>query len=321
MRAVYPNSTDEAPVFVRGSHISQQKDRLMKIAVIGFGEAGQSISRGLAPSATQVNAYDLRFQGPDRAKLLDRARGDGVLTQDRLADAVAGADVVLSTVVANVALQVGADLAGVLSPGQAFVDLNSVSPRTKQAISKEVASSGADFIEGAVMARVGADGHKTPILLAGPRAASLACKLNSLGMNTESVGETIGQASANKMLRSIMAKGISALLLECLIAAHRYNIVDRILDSVGTSFPGIDWDKTSTYYLGRVALHGTRMGAEMKEVSDTLSDVGIEPILALAIGERIAWGGENLGGIVWPDDKPGDREEILAALDRHLRAH
>jgi 3-hydroxyisobutyrate dehydrogenase-like beta-hydroxyacid dehydrogenase len=293
----------------------------MKIAIIGFGEAGQSISRGLAPSATQVTAYDLRFRGPDRAKLLDRARGDGVLTQDRLAEAVAGADVVLSTVVANVALQVGTDLAGVLSPGQAFVDLNSVSPRTKQAISEKVASSGADFIEGAVMARVGADGHKTPILLAGPRAASLASKLNSIGMNTESVGETIGQASANKMLRSIMAKGISALLLECLIAAHRYNIVDRILDSIGTSFPGIDWDKTSTYYLGRVALHGTRMGAEMKEVADTLSDVDIEPILARAIGERIAWGGENLGGIAWPDDKPGDRKEILAALDRRLRTH
>ncbi|GEO16128.1 NAD(P)-dependent oxidoreductase [Microvirga aerophila] len=293
----------------------------MKIAIIGFGEAGQSISRGLAPSASQVTAYDLRFQGADRAKLLQQAQDDGVLTQDRLVDAVAGADVILSTVVANVALKVGTDVADVLSPGQAFVDLNSVSPRTKQAISQKIANSGADFVEGAVMARVGADGHKTPILLAGPKATSLAGRLNGIGMNTEAVGETIGQASASKMLRSIMAKGISALLLECLIAAHRYNIVDRILDSIGTSFPGIDWDKTSTYYLGRIALHGTRMGAEMKEVADTLSDVDIDPILALAIGERIAWGGKHLAGIDWPDDKPGDREEILAALERRLRAH
>ena len=292
----------------------------MKIAIIGFGEAGQSIARGLVPSAKQVTAYDLRFQGADRAKLTEHAQRIGVLTPDLLSDAVAGADVILSTVVANVALQVGTEIAEVLQPGQTFVDLNSVSPRTKQAMAEKVAGSGADFVEGAVMARVGADGHKTPILLAGPKAASLVDRLNGIGMNTEAVGETIGQASANKMLRSIMAKGISALLLECLIAAHRYGIVHRILDSIDSSFPGIDWDKTSTYYLGRVALHGTRMGAEMNEVADTLSDVEIDPILALAIGKRIAWGGACLSGIEWPDGKPGHREEILAALESRLRA-
>lgn len=293
----------------------------MKVAVIGFGEAGQSISRGLALSVSQVTAYDLRFQGPDRDQLLQRAREYGVITQDCMMHAVSGADVILSTVVADVALKVGLDVADVLSPGQAFVDLNSVSPRTKQAISEKVAVSGADFVEGAVMARVGVDGHKTSILLAGPKASSLASRLNEIGMNTEAVGEIIGQASASKMLRSIMAKGISALLLECLIAAHRYNLVDRILESVGTSFPGIDWDKTSAYYLGRIALHGRRMGAEMKEVADTLRDVDIDPILAIAIGERIAWGGQLLAGIDWPDNKPSGRQEILEALEHRLRAH
>ncbi|MDB5512289.1 MAG: 6-phosphogluconate dehydrogenase, NAD-binding protein [Enterovirga sp.] len=290
----------------------------MNITIIGYGEAGQSIARGLAGGGTEVTVFDVRLGGPDRAKLLDVASRDGVRTRDTMADAAAAAEIVLSTVVANVALTVAQHAAQVLSPGQSFVDLNSVSPRSKSAMSLAVSASGADFVEGAVMARVGADGHRTPILLAGPQAARLATVLNGIGMNTEAVGDTVGQASANKMLRSIMAKGISALLLECLVAAHRYDVVDRILDSIAGSFPGIDWDKTSTYYLGRVALHGRRMGAEMQEVADTLSDVGIEPLMARAIGSRIAWGGENLAGVEWPNGEPGEREEILAALQQRL---
>jgi 3-hydroxyisobutyrate dehydrogenase-like beta-hydroxyacid dehydrogenase len=292
----------------------------MKITIIGFGEAGQSISKGLVSAATAIAVYDIRFSGPERDKLIERAKEYGAVPHEGLADAIAGSDIIMSAVVADVAIKVSADVAAAISPGQVFIDLNSVSPRTKQAISRNIEGREGDFIEAVVMARVAGEGHKTPMLFAGPLAADISEKLNDIGMNTQAVGKTIGQASANKMLRSIMAKGISALLLECLVAAHRYGIVDRILGSVATSFPGIDWDKTSNYYLGRVALHGQRMGAEMNEVAETLSDIGLDPVMARAIGARIAWGGKILAGYPWPNGEPGDRHEILAAIEQRLAA-
>lgn len=292
----------------------------MKITIIGFGEAGQSISKGLVSAATAIAVYDIRFSGPEGDKLIERAKEYGAMPHEGLADAIAGSDIIMSAVVADVAIKVSADVAAAISPGQVFIDLNSVSPRTKQAISRHIEGRGGDFVEAVVMARVAGDGHKTPMLFAGPLAADISEKLNDIGMNTQAVGKTIGQASANKMLRSIMAKGISALLLECLVAAHRYGIVDRILGSVATSFPGIDWDKTSSYYLGRVALHGQRMGAEMNEVAETLSDIGLDPVVARAIGARIAWGGKILAGYPWPNGEPGDRQEILAAIEQRLAA-
>jgi hypothetical protein len=43
------------------------------------------------------------------------------------------------------------------------------------------------------------------------------------------------------------------------------------------------------YLVSRVAEHGRRRAAEMREVARTLEDVGIEPTMALATAARQDW--------------------------------
>jgi 3-hydroxyisobutyrate dehydrogenase-like beta-hydroxyacid dehydrogenase len=263
------------------------------IAFIGFGEAAQAMAQGLCDEQRVAGlcAYDPRFAdaagGPE---LRERARERGVRVAETPADAVSGADLVLSLVVGSAAVAVGEAMAPVLQPGQIFVDLNSISPDAKQAVGLALATGGraAQFVEGAVMARVLPYRHKVPILLAGPAAERAAGLMRGVGMQVEPVGDRIGQACAVKMIRSVIVKGIEALLLESLTAAERCGVRERILDSIGETFPGLDWRQVAAYFIGRTRQHGARRVTEMKEAAATLRGFGLEPRMAEASGATIA---------------------------------
>ncbi|MDC7986037.1 DUF1932 domain-containing protein [Rhodoplanes sp. TEM] len=292
-----------------------------RIALIGFGEAGRSIAAGLVKEAkVAVKAYDLRFAGPEGAALREAAAACGVTPCTDLREAADGATVMLSLVVGSAAVAAARSAAEVLKPGCIYVDMNSVSPGTKRKVGAAVAPSGADFVEAAVMARVPPYGHRVPLLLAGPKAQELAARLGRLGMAAEAVGDTVGQASLNKMLRSIMVKGVEALLLESLLCARRWNIEERILDSIAETFPGLDWREVATYYLGRTAIHGARRVTEMAESADTVAELGLDPIMSKAIGQRIGWAYERLRDVSWPGGAPKSYVDVLAELDRSVRA-
>lgn len=264
---------------------------MTRIAFIGFGEAAQAMAQGLSREhgVTDLSAFDPRFAdkaaGPDLRKRADERR---VRAAESLAEAVRDADVVLSLVVGSAAVPVGKTAGTALRRGQIFIDLNSVSPEAKEQVGSALADGGeADFVEGAVMARVPPYQHKVPILLAGPAAQRAAALMNAVGMSVEAVGDRIGQACAVKMIRSVIVKGIEALLLESLAAAERAGVRDRILDSISETFPGLDWRKVATYHVGRTQLHGARRVTEMNEAAATLRGLGIDPRLSVAAAATI----------------------------------
>ena len=293
-----------------------------KITFIGFGEAAQSIVTGLMETgAVAINVYDIRFDDPAALpKLKEKADAIGAAMFTDLGEAVAGAELVVSAVVGSVAVKVAEGAAAVLKPGQVYMDINSVSPKTKREVEAAVTKSGAGFIEAAVMARVPPFGHKVPMLLAGVPAKDLSRQLAGFGMQVEYVGDRVGQASVVKMLRSIMIKGVEALLMESLAAASRFDMEERILDSISETFPGLDWRETASYYLGRTVIHGARRVTEMSEVVETLKELDMEPIMAEAAGRRIGWGFEALRDTPWPDGTPSDYREILDALKAKTKA-
>jgi 3-hydroxyisobutyrate dehydrogenase-like beta-hydroxyacid dehydrogenase len=286
-----------------------------RVTLIGFGEAGQSIAKGLISEGhSKVTVYDVTFNRDGGENKIEVAREYGVEPARGMSEAITNANVVLSTVVASVARDVASEAAQHIKAKQFYIDLNSVSPGLKRQMAELFRPNVNSFVEGAVMARVGADGHRTPILVAGPAADAASKLLNGVGMKTEVIGEAVGQASANKMVRSIFMKGISALLSELLVAADRYDITDRILESLSKTFPTMNWPEVASYYLGRAAIHGVRMGSEMAEVGETLKDVKLNPIMAHAIGERISWMGSQLKGHRWPEGEPKTYQEILDAI-------
>lgn len=255
------------------------------LTLIGFGEAGAIFGEDLAASGVTVYAYDRLQENPStRAALYDKADQCGVLLCDSFAHAIALADWVISAVTADEALTVAQAAAVLMRPDQLFIDINSVAPSTKRAAFAAMQRHGVGYIDAAVMAPVPPQRLKTPILLGGAVAGQVAEQLAALGMNVRRVADEVGVASAIKMCRSIMIKGLEALTTECLSTARQYRAEREVLASLHQSFPQMGWDDALPHYLiSRVAEHGRRRSEEMKEVAKTSTDMGVVPNMSLAI--------------------------------------
>ncbi|HBI10791.1 MAG TPA: 6-phosphogluconate dehydrogenase [Franconibacter pulveris] len=247
---------------------------MTQIAFIGFGEAGGILARDLA-ARCRVVIWDKKLNGEAREAMLEKARAAGVHAASTLAQAVADATLIFSTVTASSALEVAQETAPLLQAQQTFLDLNSVAPDTKRRAAQSFTH--ARYIDVAVMAPVPPARLATPLLIGGRDGDALTAQLNALGLNARYGAQEIGRVSAIKMCRSVMIKGLEALTAECLSAARSYNVENEVLASLHASFPSLGWNgDLPDYLISRVAEHGARRAAEVREVVSMLKDAGLE---------------------------------------------
>jgi 3-hydroxyisobutyrate dehydrogenase-like beta-hydroxyacid dehydrogenase len=195
--------------------VSMDKNPIRRIAVIGFGEVGGIFGSDFAAAGIPVSTFDILLNAePTRSAMLAKAKRANVSAHGTLADAVQFADLVISAVTASSAMDAAASAASLLRAAQIYLDLNSVSPDTKRQIAHTLGESPAVFVEAAVMAPVSPLRIKVPMLLGGPQAAAAAENLQRIGMNAKPISDQIGVASAIKMCRSIIIKGLEAITVE-----------------------------------------------------------------------------------------------------------
>jgi 3-hydroxyisobutyrate dehydrogenase-like beta-hydroxyacid dehydrogenase len=263
----------------------------LRIGFVGFGEAGFHIARGLGGAGlSHISAYDIHAHTPGLGeRIRRRAQESEVTLVPSNAELAAASDILLSTVTANRAQEAAEQTTPFLEARHMYADLNSVSPALKQAIGQMVEARGARFVEIAIMSPVPPNGHRTRMFLGGPHAEELTEKLRPYGMKLEVVSDQIGAASAIKMCRSVVVKGLEALLLECVLGAVPYGADERVFATLDESFPGMNWRKLAGYMVGRVVEHGERRARELEEVAATLRAIGVEPIMAEATVKRQDW--------------------------------
>ncbi|WP_455926358.1 DUF1932 domain-containing protein [Pseudomonas putida] len=287
-------------------------DQPLRITLIGFGEAGGILGQDLAAQGLHVSAYD-RLGEQLRAK----AVATGVALCTSAAEAVQGADLIFSAVTAGSALGVAEQVAALMTAEQIFIDINSVAPNTKRAACAAVHAVGGRYVDAAVMAPVPPQRLQTPILLGGEQAEQVRAWLTPLGFNVRVVAEEIGVASAIKMCRSVMIKGLEALTTECLSTARQYGAEDAVLASLHKSFPSMGWDADLPHYLiSRVAEHGRRRAEEMEEVARTAADVGVTPHMSRAIVATQRGLVERMAqqGMTYADTVPFDWTRLVDSL-------
>jgi len=268
--------------------MAESPDGIDDIAFLGFGEAAQAFVKGWrtrAGFAARVTAYDIKTDSPDAAvregKRADY-RGAGVAGAANAREAVAGADLVFSVVTADQAHAAALAAPPDLPAGAFFFDCNSCAPQTKARIAERIEAAGGAYVDVAVMAPVHPRLHRTPLLISGPHAEAAAGALAALGMAASIHDGPVGSASAIKMIRSIMIKGLEALVCECVLAGKKAGVDEVVLASLDESFPGFDWKKRSAYMLERVMTHGARRAAEMREVALTVDLLGLEGAMSRA---------------------------------------
>jgi 3-hydroxyisobutyrate dehydrogenase-like beta-hydroxyacid dehydrogenase len=203
-----------------------------RIALIGFGEAGAAFAGG----DWAATAYDVKT---DKDADYARAGVTGCASADA---ALADAQAVLVLVTADQALAAAEDYAGSIAPGALWFDMNSVAPDTKRNAAEAIEAAGGRYIDVAVMAPVHPKRRDVPLLVAAPHAEEGVETLRALGFTeVRAVAGEVGAASAIKMIRSVMVKGLEALTTECVLAAETAGVLDEVIASLNASWPGTDW--------------------------------------------------------------------------------
>ena len=213
------------------------------LGFVGFGEAAFHLAKGLREAGVKRTlAYDVHTHTPHLGERIEvRARETRTELVEFSAALAGSTPVILSAVTADQALAAAEQTAPYLTSQHIYADLNSVSPRTKQAVGETISRSGARFVEIAVMGPIPPLLEKTPMLIGGSAAPRFKEMFEPYGMRLEVVStDQIGRAAAVKMFRSVIYKGLEALIFECVLGASQYGAEARVFTSLAESFPGID---------------------------------------------------------------------------------
>ena len=152
------------------------------------------------------------------------------------------ADLIVSAVTANQDVAVAEACAPAIRQGAWFLDFNSASPGAKGRAARLIDGAGGRYVEGAVMTSIPPYRIRVPLLLGGRGAAELMPHLNALGFAAKVASEKLGVATATKMCRSVMIKGLEAMVIESFTTARAYGVEDDVLAPLAETFPGIDWE-------------------------------------------------------------------------------
>ena len=264
------------------------------IALIGLGEVGQVLADDLnRAECVQLAAWDRLFPAdgsePQRAV---HARSF-LSAAGSMAEAVAGRSIVVSAVTAGECAAAAAEAAAALTRGTFYVDLNSVSPGTRAEAAREIEAAGGRYVEAAVMSPITPLRIAAPVWLGGAHAREFLPLARSLGFaGTAVYSDRLGEASAAKMCRSVIVKGMEALLAESLLTARRHGVEDVVLASLRDLFPLEDWPRLARYMISRSLQHGRRRAEEMREAARTVAEAGFEPWMSRGTVERQEWAAE-----------------------------
>jgi 3-hydroxyisobutyrate dehydrogenase-like beta-hydroxyacid dehydrogenase len=262
----------------------------LQVCLLGFGEVGQALAIDLdARGLSNLAAWDILFTFADSAPRR-AAAGRAVRVAASIEDAVTDADLVISAVTAAQDVAAARSVVPHLKRDTYFLDVNSVSPGVKVEVSQIVEAAGGRYVESAIMSPINPKRAASPMLFGGPHAAEFLPIARQLGFVGASVfSEQIGGASAAKMCRSVIIKGMEALLGESLLAARRYGVEGAVLQSLGSLLNADDWRAQARYMISRSLVHGRRRAEEMREVARTVAESGFEPRMSSACAVWQDW--------------------------------
>lgn len=293
----------------------------MKLAFIGFGEAGYGLTKGLRQAGLREEAYffDKLWDTPPYGDvIMKRAAETGAVLLKSVEELMTVSDIVISCVTTSFAISVAESSAPLLSKKHLYVDVNAASPMVKERISDIVEKTGAAFVDVAMMGAVPVFLHRVPILASGNGAALFKECMEPFEMRITRIGDKPGQASAIKMFRSIFMKGLVALLLETLNATHRYDVDDTVLESLAETMEKSSFLDTVRLLVTRGVVHAERRAHEMEEVIKTLEGIDVLPTMSQATKEKLSWCSslglkEYFGG-----ETPQTLTEVLNAIEEKL---
>ncbi|QDL37236.1 DUF1932 domain-containing protein [Rhodoferax sediminis] len=252
------------------------------LTIVGFGDVGQAYARAFVNQGVVVRIYH-PAPGP---RALAAAQALGLAIDTDAARAFGGCALAMNVAPGPQALAVARAAAPHMPAGSVFVDLSSASPQDLRAAAALFKHS--DYVDVAIMGAVSIHGHHTPLLASGAGAASLADSLAPLGFVVQVMPDSApGDAMALKLVRSVLTKGMDAVITECLLVAQALGLREALLANIGD----LDSSRLSelmAMFIGTHAPHAQRRLHEMDAVASALQGLGVPLIMIPAVQARYA---------------------------------
>lgn len=247
---------------------------MVRLGILGFGEAGHRFAKDLSEAGLkEIYAYS---RSGSKAKPGDAAYAEAQAVGAQLVKTVRAlckhSDVIIALTPGKAAIAAARGVSKHLRPEQIYVDASSAAVKTMEQVAQMLEGKGR-FVDAAIMSPVPLNGIKGVIGASGGAAEEFRAQLAPYGMNIKVVGEKPGGASAMKLIRSVCMKGLSAVLMECLEAAHRYGVLEAAAADIAGSFDERPFMQNMKRYVCGTAVHAERRIHEMADVLALLTSL------------------------------------------------
>ena len=115
----------------------------------------------------------------------------------------------------------------------------------------------------------------------------LIALMTPYGMDITKVSENPGDASAIKLVRSIYMKGVAALYLELLEAAHEFNIEELVLDSISETMDSKSFKETMNRLVTGSSIHALRRSIELDGSIQMLEASNLNSVMSKAAKNKL----------------------------------
>ena len=246
-----------------------------RLGLLGFGEAAARLAgdfrdAGFSPLLAYSRSGAKARPGDP---LHEKALKLGVTLARTPAALARDTDVIIALTPGKAAVPALRRILRYLRPDHLYIDASSNSAKAMEEAATLVGAA-ARFVDASVMGPVDIMGIRVPFVASGPHAAEFRDRLTPHGMVINVVGKGPGDASAMKLIRSVLMKGLAMLLLDTMEAAQRRNILDAVIEDSSVTFNEIPFQKIIKRYVGGTAVHCERRVHEMKECLELLHDMG-----------------------------------------------
>lgn len=276
------------------------------VLLLGYGEVGQAFAAHLAPKVSHLAIVDPARGGAHSALQVESSPPASLRAFDLVLAAIPSAD----------SLTAARHYAGLDGEGL-YIDCSSSARETMRAAAAGFADP-TRFVDAAIMGAIAVHGAKTPMLLAGTRAEAAAARLSRLDFVASPLaGGGPGDASAIKLLRSVVTKGLEALAVEGFLAARAMGLLEHVrrnLADIGRS----DFSDFLDAIVRTHVVHAPRRAHEVAAALEQVEACGYPATVSRAVLARFEETAREVAHEPL-EQVPTTAEAALAWLDGRLR--
>ncbi len=276
------------------------------IAVLAMGEMGSGVAHRLIERGARVlTSLDGRSEA---SAARARAAGVEVVSEAELASRAQMLLSIVPPAAAPATAKRYLPLIEAAGRPPIFIDCNAVAPQTLKAMAQPYGDRGLPFGDASIIGLAPRTGYTPRVYMSGAVEAA-APLLETLGLETRVLSDTLGDASALKMAYAGITKGMQAIGTAMAIGAARTGAGDALVEELRDTQPQIyAWlSKTLPVMYAKAA----RWDDEMLEIAKFLEpERGAADMLS---------GAAVLYRHVAVEHRAGPQSEIISILDRFVR--